>query len=58
MRLGRQELDGQVLVDVPGALWTLDILDAVIAHICHDRAPLRASVGVARAKRFLGIFVQ
>jgi phage terminase large subunit-like protein len=26
-RLGRQELEGQVLADVPGALWTLDILD-------------------------------
>lgn len=27
-RLGRQELDGELLDDTPGALWTLDTLDA------------------------------
>ncbi|MDE3027878.1 MAG: DNA-packaging protein, partial [Paracoccaceae bacterium] len=26
-RLGRQELDGELLEDVPGALWTLDLLE-------------------------------
>lgn len=28
-RLGRQELQGEVLMDVPGALWTLDQIDAL-----------------------------
>lgn len=27
-RLGRQELNAELLIDVPGALWTLDILDS------------------------------
>lgn len=27
-RLGRQELEAELLLDVPGALWTLDMLDA------------------------------
>lgn len=27
-RLGRQELDGEILTDIPGALWTWAILDA------------------------------
>ena len=27
-RLGRQEIEGEVLLDVPGALWTLDLIDA------------------------------
>jgi phage terminase large subunit-like protein len=26
-RLGRQELEGELLTDTPGALWTLDVLD-------------------------------
>lgn len=34
-RLGRQELNGEILDDVPGALWTRDIIDA--ARI--DKAP-------------------
>jgi phage terminase large subunit-like protein len=27
-RLGRQELDGEILTDIPGALWNRDIIDA------------------------------
>ena len=27
-RLGRQEIEGELLDDVPGALWTMDLLDA------------------------------
>lgn len=26
-RLGRQEIDGELLLDVPGALWTLDLIE-------------------------------
>lgn len=33
-RLGRQELDAEILMDTPGALWTRDMLDK-----CHVRYP-------------------
>ena len=32
-RLGRQELNGEVLDDVPGALWTRDMIDAARAPV-------------------------
>jgi phage terminase large subunit-like protein len=42
-RLGRQELDGEVLTDVPGALWNLERIEA-----CRrDRAPDLVRVVVA-----------
>jgi phage terminase large subunit-like protein len=42
-RLGRQELDAELLEDTPGALWTLDILDCAR----RDHAPDLARVVVA-----------
>jgi len=42
-RLGRQELEGEVLTDVPGALWTFDQLDALRV----DRAPDMARLVIA-----------
>lgn len=43
-RLGRQELDAEVLMDVPGALWTLDAID----QARRERAPdlQRVVVGI------------
>jgi phage terminase large subunit-like protein len=46
-RLGRQELQGELLDDVPGALWTYGMLDRNrIAEIPDGVQPLRVSVGV------------
>lgn len=42
-RLGRQELEALILEDVPGALWTRDVLDAQLA----DGAPELARIVVA-----------
>src|SRR5204862_6260141 len=36
-RLGRQELFGELLLDVPGALWTLDLIDK---NRWKDRLPM------------------
>lgn len=36
-RLGRQELEGDLLLDVPGALWNLKMIDD--ARVTPDRAP-------------------
>ena len=38
-RLGRQELEAELLIDVPGALWTVDMLDGARAKLGDD--PLR-----------------
>src|SRR6185437_11340321 len=45
-RLGRQELDGELLEDAPGALWRRADIDA--ARIRHDEVPdlIRVVVGV------------
>lgn len=44
-RLGRQELDGELIADLPGALWTRDLLEA-----CREPAasaqPVRTVIGV------------
>jgi phage terminase large subunit-like protein len=37
-RLGRQEIEGELLTDLPGALWSPELIDAA-----HSRAPARAS---------------
>jgi phage terminase large subunit-like protein len=42
-RLGRQELEGELLEDTPGALWTLDMLD----RSRRDRAPDLARIVIA-----------
>ena len=34
-RLGRQEIEGELLEEVPGTLWNCDMLD----HCCIERAP-------------------
>jgi phage terminase large subunit-like protein len=39
-RLGRQELMGELLLDVPGALWTLALIDQ--QRVAYDRGPLLA----------------
>lgn len=46
-RLGRQELDAELLLDTPGALWTLDVIEAnrVTSHDLPD-ALLRVVVAV------------
>lgn len=43
-RLGRQELDGELLSDVPGALWTRAMIEAARAVVVE--APVRVVVGV------------
>ena len=43
-RLGRQELDGELLNDVPGALWTRAMIEA--ARAVRVDAPVRVVVGV------------
>ncbi len=43
-RLGRQELDGELLSDVPGALWTRAMIEA--ARAVTVDAPVRVVVGV------------
>lgn len=35
-RLGRQELEGELLLDTPGALWTLDAIDRDRVDICPE----------------------
>ena len=40
-RLGRQELDAELLDDVPGALWTRGIIEAARATACADIDPGR-----------------
>lgn len=42
-RLGRQELDAEVLEDVPGALWNVDVLDATRVHAAPDLVRLVVS---------------
>ena len=41
-RLGRQELEGELLTDVPGALWTRDMMEA--AHVPSGPAAFRRVV--------------
>lgn len=41
-RIGRQELMGEMLIDVPGALWTRSMMDA--CHVEHPPAELRRIV--------------
>lgn len=43
-RLGRQELEGELLSDVPGALWTRAMIEAARAVVVGD--PVRVVVGV------------
>lgn len=43
-RLGRQELEGELLSDVPGALWTRAMIEA--ARAVTVDAPVRVAVGV------------
>jgi phage terminase large subunit-like protein len=40
-RLGRQELAGELLLDVPGALWTLDLIEAARWR---DRVPVPSTL--------------
>lgn len=40
-RLGRQELDAEMLDDVPGALWTRDAIDALRCRAGPDGLPVR-----------------
>ncbi len=44
-RLGRQELDGELLTDTPGALWSLDMIEA--ARIRRDEIPDMRRIVVA-----------
>lgn len=43
-RLGRQELDAEILGDLPGALWTLSTLDTYRRHEQPDRATLQRTL--------------
>jgi len=43
-RLGRQELDGELIEDVPGALWTRAMIEAV--HVDRSPALVRTVIGV------------
>lgn len=43
-RLGRQELEGELLVDVPGALWSSAMIEAARAVVVDE--PVRVVVGV------------
>jgi phage terminase large subunit-like protein len=43
-RIGRQELNGELLTDVPGALWTLALLDKL--RVGHEPSMLRVVVAV------------
>jgi predicted phage terminase large subunit-like protein len=43
-RIGRQELDGELLTDVPGALWTLSQLDGLRAAAPDDLARVVVAV--------------
>lgn len=45
-RLGRQELDGELLTDAPGALWTVETLEACRAGANDDGDYVRVAVGV------------
>lgn len=46
-RLGRQELTGDLVDDVPGALWSRDIIESVRVRYERDMSPLvRVAVGV------------
>jgi phage terminase large subunit-like protein len=44
-RLERQELEGDLIEDVDGALWTVDLIDA--ARVRHDEVPVMSRVVVA-----------
>ncbi len=44
-RLGRQELDGELLDDLPGALWTRDIIEGARSRIAREQLR-RVVVGV------------
>lgn len=39
-RLGRQELDAEILLDMPGALWTRDILERAYLSVPPEGVPL------------------
>lgn len=39
-RLGRQELDGKLLTDAPGALWTVEMLERCRVAVEHPGTPL------------------
>jgi phage terminase large subunit-like protein len=46
-RLGRQELNAEILTDVPGALWTYDVIDSTrVTAIPHGVHHLQVVVGV------------
>jgi predicted phage terminase large subunit-like protein len=46
-RLGRQELEGELLEDVPGALWTLKLLDETrVSRVPEDVEMTRIVIGV------------
>lgn len=44
-RLGRQEIEGELLLDVPGALWTYEMLDA--CRVERDKMPTMRRIVVA-----------
>jgi len=46
-RLGRQELEGEVLTDIPGALWTWDRIDALRVDAAPDMARLVVAIDPA-----------
>jgi phage terminase large subunit-like protein len=46
-RLGRQELDGELLDDTPGALWTLDLIDLHRVSAAPDLATIVVAVDPA-----------
>ena len=46
-RLGRQELYAEVLVDVPGAMWTFDMLEAYRVHTAPDMSRIVIAIDPA-----------
>src|SRR5690606_37342846 len=54
-RLGRQELDAEMLDDVPGALWTRDMLDRNRAKIDDARLPVHNGATVQLRRVVIGV---
>jgi phage terminase large subunit-like protein len=49
-RLGRQELDGELLPDVAGALWSVELIER-----CRHSPPLTQAVGVKFTRTLIGV---
>jgi phage terminase large subunit-like protein len=65
-RLGRQELDGELLTDTPGALWTVELIERCRFNSNHDQAvrversrdtPAPAFLDFARNERFQRVVI-